>query len=411
MSALAIRVSGLGKRYRLGRDPYTTVREAIVRRVVPGRRGARHPRAEHSGWALRDVTFDVAAGEVVGVVGRNGAGKSTLLKVLARITRPTVGRAELFGRVGALLEVGTGFSRELTGRENVFLNGAILGMGRREIAAKLDDIVAFAEIEAFLDTPVKHYSTGMYLRLAFSVAAHLEPEILFVDEVLAVGDVAFQRKCLGKMNDVARGGRTVIFVSHNLGSVLGLCTRALLLDGGRLLSSGPPADVVGTYMRLNEMVTVTPLVERRDRRGEGFARVTALELHPLGGAPRLRCGDGLKVRLHYAAERALEGAAFMIGIYGSLNQPLYRLDSEAAGGVVEVLPRSGVFECETAPLHLTAGRYFVNVAIMMRGAVIDHVEQAATFDVDDDDFYGTGKMPSPYDVPCLLPQRWRLKPS
>ena len=221
---MAIRAEGVGKRYAIGvsRAAYGSLRESLTEALTaPFRRRARGRAIPESDtlWALRDVSFEVREGEVVGVIGRNGAGKSTLLKILARITEPTTGQVVLSGRIGSLLEVGTGFHPELTGRENVFLNGAILGMRRAEILKKFDEIVAFAELERFLDTPVKHYSTGMYLRLAFAVAAHLEPEILLVDEVLAVGDAAFQKRCLGKMNEVAKAGRTVLFVSHNLGAV------------------------------------------------------------------------------------------------------------------------------------------------------------------------------------------------
>jgi lipopolysaccharide transport system ATP-binding protein len=243
-----VRVEGLSKRYRLGaRAGHDTLRDSLVGALKsPLRRGRR---AGETLWALRDVSFEVAPGEVVGIVGRNGAGKSTLLKILSRITEPTSGRVELYGRIGSLLEVGTGFHPELTGRENIFLNGAILGMRRREIAAKFDEIVAFAEIERFIDTPVKRYSSGMYTRLAFAVAAHLEPEILLVDEVLAVGDAAFQKKCLGKMGEVAREGRTVLFVSHNMTAVNQLCSRAVLLAGGRLALEGPTPEVVAEYFR------------------------------------------------------------------------------------------------------------------------------------------------------------------
>jgi lipopolysaccharide transport system ATP-binding protein len=249
VSTPAIRVSGLSKRFRIGeRARYKSLRESIQNAIkAPFRRGRR---AEETIWALRDVSFEVAPGEVVGVIGRNGAGKSTLLKVLSRITEPTEGRVELRGRVGSLLEVGTGFHPELTGRENIYLNGAILGMKRVEIERKFDEIVAFAEIERFLDTPVKHYSTGMYLRLAFGVAAHLEPEILLIDEVLAVGDVAFQKKCMGKMGDVAKGGRTVLFVSHNLQAIAELTKRTLLVDRGALLFSGDCYVALEGYRRL-----------------------------------------------------------------------------------------------------------------------------------------------------------------
>jgi lipopolysaccharide transport system ATP-binding protein len=247
-----IKVEGLGKRYRIGaqRTPYGSLRETLTSAVRAPlrlwRRGANG--AAPTFWAVRDVSFEVQPGEVVGVIGRNGAGKSTLLKLLSRITEPTTGRIELYGRVGSLLEVGTGFHPELSGRENIYLNGAILGMARTEIERKFDEIVAFAEVERFVDTPVKHYSSGMYLRLAFAVAAHLEPEILIVDEVLAVGDMRFQRKCLDKMQDVGRQGRTIIFVSHNMPAIARLCPRTILLDSGTVLRDGPSHQVVSAYL-------------------------------------------------------------------------------------------------------------------------------------------------------------------
>jgi lipopolysaccharide transport system ATP-binding protein len=259
VSETAVRVSGVGKRYQLGarRERYASLRESLTRaaagwlQTLSARRTADNGRRGEgaSFWALNDVSFSIEVGEVVGIIGGNGAGKSTLLKILSRITWPTTGRAEVRGRVGSLLEVGTGFHPELTGRENILLNGAILGMGRAEIERNFDAIVAFAEVERFIDTPVKHYSSGMYLRLGFAVAAHLEPEILLVDEVLAVGDAAFQKKCLGRMGDAARAGRTVIFVSHNMTAVLGLCSRAIWLHQGRVLQDGPPAAVVAAYLQ------------------------------------------------------------------------------------------------------------------------------------------------------------------
>ena len=264
MSDIAIRIDGLGKRYRLGagagggRYTYRTLRDVLtdalaapVRglRRLSGRKAApRERRGDNILWALKDISLEIKQGEVVGIIGRNGAGKSTLLKVLSRITEPTEGRVELHGRVGSILEVGTGFHPELTGRENIYLNGAILGMTRREIAAKFDEIVAFAETEKFLETPVKRYSSGMYVRLAFAVAAHLEPEILVVDEVLSVGDVAFQRKCLGKMGDAAVSGKTVLFVSHNIGAIQQLCGAAVLLEGGQVTRVGPTEGVVTDYL-------------------------------------------------------------------------------------------------------------------------------------------------------------------
>jgi lipopolysaccharide transport system ATP-binding protein len=241
-----IRVEKIGKRYRVGEAAGGMLRDRIagaLRNPV----GALRRKRRETFWALKDISFEVQEGEVLGLIGRNGAGKSTLLKVLARITKPTVGHAEIHGRVGSLLEVGTGFHPELTGRENCFLNGAILGMGRREIARKFDEIVAFAEVEKFIDTPVKHYSSGMYIRLAFAVAAHLETEILFVDEVLSVGDVSFQKKCLGKMGDVARQGRTVVFVSHQMAAVRRLCQRALWVEAGSVRLDASAHEAVSTY--------------------------------------------------------------------------------------------------------------------------------------------------------------------
>ncbi|HEV2146729.1 MAG TPA: ABC transporter ATP-binding protein [Longimicrobiaceae bacterium] len=252
MSDIAIRVEGLGKRYRIPHARRATMlREALVERLRAAGgllAGRGRPPADDTFWALRDVSFEVERGEAVGIIGGNGAGKSTLLKVLSRITEPTEGDAWIHGRVGSLLEVGTGFHAELTGRENTYLNGAILGMKRAEIDQKFDEIVAFAGVERFIDTPVKHYSSGMYLRLAFAVAAHLEPEILVVDEVLAVGDATFQRKCLGRMEDVARQGRTVLFVSHNMDAVQRLCSRCVLLERGRVAAVGESREVVARYL-------------------------------------------------------------------------------------------------------------------------------------------------------------------
>jgi lipopolysaccharide transport system ATP-binding protein len=254
MANIALRADGLGKTYRIGmqRHRYLTLRDALTETAV---RIARAPSSlirrggDEYLWALRDVSFELRHGEVLGLVGSNGAGKSTLLKVLSRITPPTTGRAVIRGRVGSLLEVGTGFHPELSGRENIFLNGAILGMRRNEIARKFDEIVAFAGVERFLETPVKHYSSGMYMRLAFAVAAHLEPEILLIDEVLAVGDAAFQRKCLGKISDIVADGRTVVFVSHNMAAVQTFCSRAICLREGRIIEDGPPNAVVGKYLQ------------------------------------------------------------------------------------------------------------------------------------------------------------------
>jgi lipopolysaccharide transport system ATP-binding protein len=280
MSETAITVDGLSKQYRIGGQPrgYRTMRDTIMqtagapfRKLNSAIRGQGEETKENDGtyWALRDVAFEIKAGDVVGVIGRNGAGKSTLLKILSRITEPTTGYADIHGRVGSLLEVGTGFHGELSGRENIFLNGAILGMKRKEIERQFDAIVAFAEVDKFIDTAVKFYSSGMYLRLAFAVAAHLEPEILLVDEVLAVGDMSFQKKCLGKMGEVAKQGRTVLFVSHNMGAVRSLCDKGLVLNQGKVVEYGPIGKSIETYYKLTAAAD-----EVLDGKRSGFGKVS-----------------------------------------------------------------------------------------------------------------------------------------
>jgi lipopolysaccharide transport system ATP-binding protein len=291
MSALAIEAQQIGKRYRIGAlvERHPTLREAL-KRTATGMlrasgallRGQRRP-STNAFWALQDVSFRVGVGDILGVVGGNGAGKSTLLKILSRITRPTVGRARVIGHVGSLLEVGTGFHPELTGRENIFLNGAILGMRRADIDRNLDAIIDFSDIAQFIDTPVKHYSSGMYLRLAFAVAAHLEPEILLIDEVLAVGDVAFQQKCLGKMNEVATSGRTVVFVSHNLLAVESLCTRAIWLQQGQLREDGTPRAVIARYVQSSLSLTTDVVWTREDAPGTDAIRLRRARVRPLVG--------------------------------------------------------------------------------------------------------------------------------
>ena len=283
MSEVVIHAEELGKRYRLGaRVPYRSLREALSASFRAPHKLLRRPRAERF-WALKDVNLEVHRGEVLGVIGRNGAGKTTLLKILSRITRPTTGAAEIRGRVGSLLEVGTGFHPELTGRENIYLSGAILGMAKKEIVRKFDEIVAFAEIEQFLDTAVKHYSSGMFVRLAFAVAAHLEPDILLVDEVLAVGDAAFQKKCMGKMGGVIRGARTIIFVSHNLGAIRNLCTRALWIDNGNVRLAGTVGECVDAYTASLQEGSRSgagafDLVNFRERSGNGKVRFRRIRL-------------------------------------------------------------------------------------------------------------------------------------
>jgi lipopolysaccharide transport system ATP-binding protein len=412
-------VTSLGKRYRLGlggaafhykalRDVLTDAIYAPFRRLRGGLKSeARSPNPGYI-WALKDLSFEVEQGEVLGIIGRNGAGKTTLLKILSRVTEPTEGEAEIQGRVGSLLEVGTGFHPELTGRENVYLNGAILGMNRGEIRHKFDEIVSFAELEEFLDTPVKRYSSGMYMRLAFSVAAHLEPEILLVDEVLAVGDAAFQKKCLGKMGDVAQQGRTVLFVSHNMAAVLSLCTRAMMLESGRLVRQGDPRDVVQNYLDAGITSQVTPLDQRTDRQGDGSARVVALEIASADGEKAIRTTTRLKVTLRYKSDRPLQHPTFLVGMYDIRNIGAFLLNSDGADNLPDVLPAEGSVVCVTDPINLTPGRCYVNIALRKGSVMADYIQQAAYFDVEAEDVHGSGKIPTRDWMLCVVKHEWAL---
>ena len=389
-SGPALSVHGLSKAYRLGmEDASTTLREAIVR-------GMRGEGRQDTGilWALRDVTLDIKRGETVGIIGRNGAGKSTLLKLISRITWPTEGEIRLYGRIGSLLEVGTGFHPELTGRENIFLNGTILGMRRQEIVRRFDEIVAFAEIERFLDTPVKRYSSGMYVRLAFAVAAHLDPEILVVDEVLAVGDASFQRKCIGKMGEVAREqGRAVLFVSHNMVAITALCSRAVLLEQGRLVQDAAAGAVVQRYLNSLETVTAVPLADRKDRRGSGRLRFESFTARntSLGGG-LIRSGDDVVFEIAYrGTEPSLRNVHVDIVLHGPYDEQLAQLSNTAQRGVFEQISGTGVFRCRVPRLPLEGGAYRVTVYSEVDGDIADWVIHAATLDVEPGDYFGTGR--------------------
>lgn len=318
MSDIAISADALSKQYYIGRkqEKYKTLRDTLADAfIAPFRRAGRLLRGQATGaatlnetiWALKDVSFEIKKGQVVGIIGRNGAGKSTLLKILSRITEPTRGYAEIRGRIGSLLEVGTGFHPELTGRENIYLNGAILGMTKVEIEKKFDEIVAFAEVEKFIDTPVKHYSSGMYLRLAFAVAAHLEPEILFVDEVLAVGDARFQKKCLNKMQDIGNQGRTILFVSHNMATITRLCSRAILLDEGNLLDDGPSINVVANYLSSGNGTSAVRLWnDPENAPGGNVARLRAVRALTIDDKPNevFDIGQPIKIEMEYEVIKA-----------------------------------------------------------------------------------------------------------
>ncbi len=414
MSEIAIRVRGLAKGYTLGakQESFQSFGQALREMAAaPFRRFGRNgPAAGQEFWALRDVNFDIAEGEVVGVVGRNGAGKSTLLKILSRITEPTRGVVEVRGRVGSLLEVGTGFHPELTGRENIFLNGAILGMRRAEIAGKFDEIVAFAEVEKFLDTPVKHYSSGMYLRLAFAVAAHLEPNILLVDEVLAVGDAAFQKKCTGKMSDVARQGRTVMFVSHNMAAVRQLCSSAFLLSEGTVVESGSPEEIIRQYLQLTFADTNNDLTTISAREGAGDIRFSSIRFEDETGmqVPGLVSGQFGRIVLGVRSLRSFSDVRVCIGLLDSLNQRLFCLDSGFVACRSLELEANGELACEIPRVHLAPGRYRVELWIQADSEEQDRLYEAATVDVQDGNFFKTGRAVADGFQVALMDYRWRV---
>jgi len=433
MSDVAIRVEGLSKRYRIGqREGYLTLRDVLARGLkapfrLLGKGSQNLPRRSNEYiWALKDVSFEVKRGEVVGIIGRNGAGKTTLLKILSRITEPTKGYAEVRGRIGSLLEVGTGFHPELTGRENIYLNGAILGMKKREIDRKFDEIVAFAEMEKFIDTPVKYYSSGMYVRLAFAVAAHLEPEILLVDEVLAVGDAAFQKKCLGKMGDVAKEGRTVLFVSHNMGAIIDLCQRCLWLDEGAVVESGNPQKVVLNYLshgreaRLNGIITSDMHVNPT---GDVYFQQIALLDQEGNAVTKIFHGDPIRIVFKLEVCRPVEGMRLIVAIEradGALVSVLHHTDNPAAK-LVNAEP--GIYEVfMEVDLPLMPGSYTIHLAAKPapgywgKGVTWDWVNRAIDFHVEEVSRDGNGILPcggmvrpiSRWHIRCLSQRREKI---
>jgi len=391
MTEPIIRIEGLGKKYLLrhqaGGQKYRALRDTLTDGArTLGRlfRGIR-PRSTSTTeefWALQDVSFEVAEGEVVGIIGRNGAGKSTLLKILSRITEPTRGRVVLNGRVASLLEVGTGFHPELTGRENVYLNGSILGMSRAEITRKFDEIVAFAEVEQFLDTPVKRYSSGMYVRLAFAVAAHLEPEILIIDEVLAVGDAQFQRKCLAKMGEVAKGGRTVLFVSHDMTTIQRLCSRGVLLNQGKVAFVGETEKCVAEYLQSSSSLRNTQLDHIPTNMGDfRFANITITDL---AGQPlvAIRLIQPFQIHIRFSAEQRYKQLIVGIGIHAINDFVLFATHTNDAGRLDEVEPGIWEVAVNIAPNFLRDGNYYISLGAISCGELIARVPRASELSVE-----------------------------
>src|SRR5215467_644346 len=374
-------------------------------------------RSRDSFWGLRDVTFDVYQGEVVGVIGSNGAGKSTLLKILSRITDPTYGYGKLRGRSASLLEVGTGFHPDLTGEENIYLNGSILGMSKSEVRARFDEIVAFSEIGRFLDTPVKRYSSGMYVRLAFAVAAHLEPEIMIVDEVLAVGDMAFQKKCLGKMSDVSKSGRTVLFVSHNMVAVQNLCKRGIVLREGKLVFDGGAKEAIDCYVHSvygdgkGPGPQIINLTEHANRAAKFKPLLRTLEVYTGEGLPSTGClmyGAPVTVHTRCRLDQPVRNIFLRLSFITLMGDPVFVAESGFEPGcVIEELVGEHVYVCEIPSLSLVPGEYVVTVALWSRGSCIDRVEDATRVTILPTDYYGTGRVPK--HGRCVLPHRWYMK--
>ncbi|MBU4464014.1 MAG: ABC transporter ATP-binding protein [Proteobacteria bacterium] len=403
---VVIRVQNLSKQYRIGaHEGYKTFRETLVDTVkVPFQRLSSllsAPRSLLSPpgdtiWALKNVSFEVKKGEVLGIIGRNGAGKTTILKILSRITEPTEGRVELKGRVGSLLEVGTGFHPELTGHENIYLYGAILGMDRWEVTKKFDEIVAFAELEKFIDTPVKRYSSGMYMRLAFAVAAHMEPEVLLVDEVLAVGDAIFQRKCMDKMGKAAEGGRTVLFVSHNMSAVSSICQRGILLEGGEISFSGTAHETVSLYLdqcaetARDEM----KISQRKDRTGSGEVRLTNFYIEDEAGQKieHIRNGETVRLVFDYATEsnREVENVDFQLVVLTQSGELVFQFGTRFTGQKIKMIPPKGKFICEIRKFPLVPGRYRLDSYLVTGETISDYIAWLTQIDVIDGDFYKSG---------------------
>jgi lipopolysaccharide transport system ATP-binding protein len=419
MSDTVVNVENLGKRYIVGHqrskdDGLRHVVEAAVRAPVTWLRSRceQTSKLKEEFWALRDVAFSIKQGEAVGIIGRNGAGKSTLLKLLSRIMEPTTGQIRYKGRISSLLEVGTGFHPELTGRENIFLNAAILGMRRSDIARKFDEIVAFSEVEKFLDTPVKRYSSGMYVRLAFGVAAHLEPEILLVDEVLAVGDATFQKKCLGKMGTVVQEGRTVLLVSHNMAAISSLCTRALLIESGCLEHSGPPQSVIEEYLSRSRANAALAVSARKDRKGNGRVRFTNVSVlndrHEV--VETVSSGQDISISLEYEIRdsETLDNAIVQINFSGVLGQPLFACLSRASNrGSLALAPGARVL-CHIPRLPLMSGIYTYSIWCKVGETLEDLVSDAGKLSVAEADYFGTGKLPPNRVGDFLVAHTWSV---
>lgn len=386
MNEPIIQVKNLSKCYSISHQlPYQTLRDTVVELVKKPFRLLRGKTKKENLWALKDINFEVQKGEAIGLIGANGSGKSTLLKILSQITAPTTGEIKIRGQVASLLEIGTGFHPELTGRENIFLNGAILGMSKKEIISKFNDIVKFSGVEKFLDTPVKRYSSGMHVRLAFSVAAHMDPDILIVDEVLAVGDADFQKKCLGKMDEVTKeAGRTIIFVSHNMEAIKKLCTKCILLKEGNIVMFDITEKVIEKYLKKNIPSSNISLINRRDRSGKQGVKFTEINITNLQHSKEIKSGDGLRITLKYDSPftEKIFGTRVAITIINEDLQPVLMFDSEICSETLNSnMDPQGEVICETGKVHLFPGRYFANIDFLIGGVTSDSLIMASEFHI------------------------------
>jgi homopolymeric O-antigen transport system ATP-binding protein len=409
----AIHVEHLTKQFRLGALKHETMLREAITSVFTLKRQRREVTTI---LALNDLSFRVNEGEVLGIIGRNGAGKSTLLKVLSKITYPTSGRVRVRGRVASLIEVGTGFHDELTGRENIYLNGSILGMRKREIDQRIDQIIDFAGVEKFVDTPIKRYSSGMRLRLGFAVAAHMDPDVLFVDEVLAVGDAEFQKKCLNAMDDMRTGGRTVLFVSHNMAAIENLCPRTLWIDGGRLRQDGETDDVVAAYLRTFSEAQRSgyDLAAVEGRGGNGAIRFTRAEFLDEAGVPTgvFRCGEPLRARLHYRASERIKDPHFGVTIHSDMGTRLATISTWHAGYYIPTLEvGEGTLDLSVDDLFLLPNRYYLSIWAGGTGQWYDQLEHCIAIDVEESNLNSTGGrgMSARWGL-VYLASRWSLEP-
>ncbi len=410
MSDTVVSISNLSKRYRLGEISTGTLSHDL-NEWLNASKADRQGKQEL--WALNDINLEIHKGEILGVIGKNGAGKSTLLKILSRITAPSKGSVKMKGKVSSLLEVGTGMHPEMTARENIYLNGAILGMKKADIAKRFDDIVSFSGCQQFVDTPIKRFSSGMKVRLGFAVAAYLDADILIIDEILAVGDASFQKKCIGKITEIANTGKTILFVSHNMASIQSFCSRVLVMNNGAGIFLGDTDKAIELYFQLcTEQIDRFPLHERSDRDGNGEVRCQKIDFVNQSGMATVSSGisgQPLEIIVHYNATIDLENVVFAIGFFNATGVFLTALRTDATGELIQIQKGQGSISFRIDKLPFSGGRYFINVNCQRLGEIIDSVKDAAYLDVETGDYYGTGRVPASAYQGVFVDYQWNHK--